>query len=350
MKIHEKYISRCIEIAKKGLGTSAPNPMVGAVITYKDRIIGEGYTSAFGGPHAEVNAIRSVAEPELLKKATLYVSLEPCCHHGKTPPCTDLIIEMGIPKVVIGLTDPNPKVAGKGIEKLKENGCEVLFGIREAACREHHRRFLSYHEKKRPYIILKWAQSPDGFMAPMPDRREKDPQPYWISGPASRQLVHKWRSEEQAILVGTRTALEDNPKLNTRLWEGSSPLRILLDRSLKVPTDYHLYDGTAPSLVITAKKTGPELGSKVRFRTLNFQEDFLKQLMEALFEEQLLSVIVEGGRETLQAFIQEGLWDEARVITGINPLSNGLKAPKISGKLRREFISGKDRVQIWRND
>ncbi|WP_445385236.1 bifunctional diaminohydroxyphosphoribosylaminopyrimidine deaminase/5-amino-6-(5-phosphoribosylamino)uracil reductase RibD [Robiginitalea sp. IMCC44478] len=350
MKIHEKYISRCIEIAKKGLGTTAPNPMVGAVITCEDRIIGEGYTSAFGGPHAEVNAILSVKEPELLKKATLYVSLEPCSHHGKTPPCADLILEKEIPRVVVGLTDPNPKVAGKGIEKLKRNGCEVLSGVGQAACREHHKRFLMYHENKRPYLILKWAQSPDGFMAPLPGLRANDPQPYWISGSASRQLVHKWRGEEQAILVGTRTALEDNPKLNTRMWKGPSPLRILLDRSLKVPLDYNLYDGTAPTLVVTEKNAPEQLPSKVRFRNVSFDGDFLHHLMEVLFEEQLLSVIIEGGRDTLEGFIQEGLWDEARVITGIHPLRKGLKAPEVKGKLQREFEPEKDRVQIWRND
>ena len=350
MKIHEKYISRCIEIAKKGLGTTAPNPMVGAVITCEDRIIGEGYTSAFGGPHAEVNAIRSVKKPELLKKATLYVSLEPCSHHGKTPPCADLILEKEIPRVVVGLPDPNPKVAGKGIEKLKQSGCEVISGVGQAECRDHHRRFLMFHENKRPYIILKWAQSPDGFMAPLPGLRANDPQPYWISGSASRQLVHKWRSEEQGILVGTRTALEDNPKLNTRMWKGASPLRILLDRSLKVPPDYNLYDGTANTLVVTEKKGPEQLPPKVRFRNVSFDGDFLHHLMEALYEEQLLSVIVEGGRETLGAFIQQGLWDEARVITGIHPLRQGLIAPEIKGKLQQEFKSDKDRVQIWRND
>ncbi|MEX0291327.1 MAG: bifunctional diaminohydroxyphosphoribosylaminopyrimidine deaminase/5-amino-6-(5-phosphoribosylamino)uracil reductase RibD, partial [Flavobacteriaceae bacterium] len=229
VKQDERYMKRCLFLAKKALGHAAPNPMVGCVIVHKETIIGEGYTSAYGRAHAEVNAIRSVHDPSLLPEATLYVTLEPCSHHGKTPPCADLILSHKIPEVVIGLKDPHVKVAGQGIEKLKKAGCEVRLGILENECKKHHRRFLTFHLKKRPYIILKWAQSLDGFMAPEDSKRSEDPQPYWLTNTYSRQLVHKWRSEEQAILVGTNTVIQDNPHLGTRYWNGRSPIRIFSD-------------------------------------------------------------------------------------------------------------------------
>ena len=213
MKIHEFYILRCIEIAQNGLGTTAPNPMVGAVIVHENKIMGEGFTSPFGGPHAEVNAINSVADKSLLPQSTIYVTLEPCSHFGKTPPCADLIVKHKIPRVVIGLLDPHDKVAGKGVKKLMDAGCEVTVGVLEKECREHHKRFLTFQEKKRPFIILKWAETADGFIAPEKTLRSQNKEPYWITNTYSRQLVHKWRTEEQAILVGTNTVLDDNPKL-----------------------------------------------------------------------------------------------------------------------------------------
>jgi len=324
--------------------------MVGAVLTLGDRIIGEGFTSPYGGPHAEVRAIRSVAEPGLLKKATLYVTLEPCCHYGKTPPCTDLILEAGIPKVVIGMLDPHEKVGGKGIEKLRAGGCQVETRVLEDACREHHRRFLCFHEKKRPYILLKWAQSADGFIAPDSDLRGPSPEPFWISGKASRQLVHKWRSEEPAILVGTRTALEDNPRLSTRLWAGPSPLRVLIDRNLRVPEHYHLLDGSVKTLVFHEGEAPVKERKNLLYRRIHPGSDALEQILHCLWEEQVLSILVEGGAQTLNSFIASGLWDEARIIEGPSFLGAGLRAPILSGTLVADWKLETDRIRILRND
>ena len=211
MSLDGTYMKRALQLARNGLGSSAPNPMVGAVIVYKNRVIGEGYTSAYGGPHAEVNAINAVRDKELLSEAILYVTLEPCSHHGKTPPCVDLIVKQKIPKVIIGVLDPHDKVAGKGVKRLKDAGCMVTVGVLAKECEAHHRRFLTFHKKQRPYIILKWAETKDGFIAPEKNKRSREAQPYWISNKYARQLVHKWRSQEQAILVGTNTVLHDNP-------------------------------------------------------------------------------------------------------------------------------------------
>ena len=350
VKIQEKYLSRCIEIARHGLGTTAPNPMVGAVITHGDRIIGEGYTSPYGGPHAEVNAIRSVRQPELLRESTLYVTLEPCCHHGKTPPCTDLILQSGIPRVVIGLQDPHEKVAGQGIAQLRAGGCEVAVGVLEAACRRHHRRFLTFHERKRPYIILKWAQSPDGFLAPDPARR-KPGEPFWISGKRSRQLAHKWRTEEAAILVGTETALADNPSLTPRDWHGPAPLRILIDRTLRVPVHSHLLSGEASTLVVC--EPGREMPSRpgVDYLPLDFGPGFEGQLCTALHQRHILSLLVEGGARTLASFLENDLWDEARVFEGPQALMGGIRAPQmIGGTLLEQRRSGNDLLRIWQHD
>ena len=248
MNIHEKYIKRCIEIAKNGLGTTAPNPSVGCVIVYSNIIIGEGFTSPFGGNHAEVNAINAVTDKSLLQKATLYVTLEPCSHFGKTPPCANLIIENKIPNVVIGTIDSHSKVSGEGIRKLKEAGCNVTVGVLEGACKSHHIRFFTFHNKKRPYIILKWAESNDGFVAPETKTEQK---PVWITNARSRQLVHKWRSEEQAILVGTNTVLEDNPSLTIRSWTGKNPIRIVLDRTDKLSDSSSVFNNEAETYHLT---------------------------------------------------------------------------------------------------
>ena len=333
MKIHEKYITRCIEIAKNGLGITAPNPMVGSVIVYKEQIIGEGFTSAYGGPHAEVNAIASVADKTLLHKATLYVTLEPCSHFGKTPPCSDLIIKHGIPHVVIGTMDSHSKVSGKGIDKLKAAGCKVTLGVMEAACKEHHKRFFTFHNKKRPYIILKWAETQDGFIAP---KTRKEQRPVWITNPYSRQLVHKWRAEEQAILVGTKTVLEDNPGLTVRDWTGKHPVRVVLDRALKLPKHFQIFNNEAETLIISEKE-------------IDFSNQVAKQLADYLHQKDIQSIIVEGGRETLQTFINENLWDEARVFIGNTNFKQGVKAPHISGKIISETIIDTDVLKIHTN-
>ncbi len=350
MKIHEKYLSRCLQIARKGLGNTAPNPAVGAVLTLDDQIIGEGFTSPFGGSHAEVRAIGSVQDKSLLKSATLYVTLEPCCHHGKTPPCTDLILEMGIPRVVIGVQDPHRKVGGQGIARLRQGGCEVILGVLEEACRQHHRRFITFHTKKRPYLILKWAQSADGFMAPPREVRNNIPEPYWITGKSARQLVHQWRSEEQGILVGTRTALEDNPRLNTRLWAGSSPLRILIDRDLKVPEDYHIYDREAQTLVFCRQEYLKETKDHIHYIGLTGQKTLLTEVLEGLWKVEVQSVLIEGGAQTLRSFLENGLWDEARVLTGKPHFKGGLKAPQLKHAPYREWNLDHDHISIFRND
>ncbi|WP_116769269.1 bifunctional diaminohydroxyphosphoribosylaminopyrimidine deaminase/5-amino-6-(5-phosphoribosylamino)uracil reductase RibD [Maribacter litoralis] len=346
----EKYMFRCIEIAKNGLGTTAPNPMVGAVIVREDKIIGEGFTSAYGGSHAEVNAINSVSDADLLKSSTIYVTLEPCSHYGKTPPCADLIIKMGIPRVVIGLKDPHEKVAGNGIKKLKEAGCEVQVGILQKECEEHHKRFLTFFTKKRPYIILKWAETADGFIAPEPTKRGEEKKPFWITNTKSRQLVHKWRSEEPGILVGTNTVLADNPQLNVREWTGKAPTRIILDRNLKISSDYHVFDGTQKTIVCTEINDSERYIEKVIYKVLDFKHELPKQLCKVMYEEQIQSVIIEGGSQTLQSFIVANLWDEARLFKGANNFTKGINAPKVAGPILVHTSILTDQLTIVRND
>ncbi len=350
MNIHTKYISRCIQIAKNGLGTTFPNPMVGSLLVHNDTILGEGFTSAYGGPHAEVNAIRSVQDKTLLKDATLYVTLEPCSHYGKTPPCCDLIIASEIPNVVIGTLDPNEKVAGKGIEKLRAAGCHVQVGLLQKECREHHKRFLTFHEKKRPYIILKWAESADGFIAPTAEKRKNARAPHWISSLASRQLTHKWRSEEQAILVGSNTVLEDNPQLNVRLWSGNSPVRVVLDRELKINDDFHVMDGSGNTMVLTESSDSNKFINEIQYETLLFSKDIAPQICTVLHKNNIISVLIEGGARTLQTFIDANIWDEARVFIGKNDLGNGLKAPTLKSSLKSSKKIGPDLLKCYTND
>ena len=250
---------------------------------------------------------------------------------------------------MIGTRDPHARVAGKGIARLREGGCEVQVGILGQECREHHRRFITYCEKHRPYVVLKWAQSGDGFMAPLPEHRETPPQPYWITSPLSRQLVHKWRSEEQAILIGTRTALEDNPRLTTRMWEGTSPLRVLIDRELKVPGQSHIFDEGADTLVFCQAKPPAAGKSHIRFRKLSGAHQLVKEVLEGLWEEQVLSVLVEGGAQTLEGFLRAGMWDEARILEGPVTFGRGLPAPRISGQKVKEQRVGRDLIRIYRN-
>jgi len=334
VNIHEKYIKRCIEIAKNGLGNTRPNPMVGCVIVHNSNIIGEGFTSAYGGNHAEVNAINSVVDKHLLKDSTLYVTLEPCSHFGKTPPCSDLIIKCQITNVVIGCIDNNIKVAGKGIEKLKNAGCQVTVGVLEAECKEHHKRFFTFHNKKRPYIIFKWAETQDGFMAPL---TKKDQRPVWISNDYSRQLTHKWRAEEQAILVGTNTVLQDNPSLTVRDWTGHNPIRIVIDKDLKLPKNLAVFNDEAETIVISKNE-------------IDFSKKVAKQICYILFQKNINSVIIEGGRHIIQTFIDENLWDEARIFTGNISFNTGIKAPKFKGKLMSEEYIMDDNLKTYKND
>lgn len=332
MKIHEKYIKRCIEIAKNGLGSTAPNPMVGCVIVYEDLIIAEGCTSAYGGSHAEVNAINKVKNKALLKNSILYVSLEPCSHFGKTPPCSDLIIKHQIKTVVIGCLDSNPLVAGKGIEKLRKTGIEVITGVLEQECRWHHKRFFTFHEKLRPYIILKWAQTADGFIAPLIKQEKK---PVWITNTYSRQLVHKWRTEEQSILVGTKTVIEDNPYLTSREWFGRNPIRIVLDPKNSLTTTYHVFSNEAQTIKISSVKNTSDLSKDFKQETLIWDEDLgvAEQICNTLKNHHINSVIIEGGAKTLQTFIDENLWDEARIFKGTNSFGGGTKSPRITGRI-----------------
>ncbi len=344
MSTNETYIKRALQIAKNGLGTTRPNPIVGAVIVYDGKIIGEGFTNPYGGPHAEVNAINAVKDKSLLKNSTLYVTLEPCSHFGKTPPCSDLIIAHKIPKVVIGCIDDNPEVAGKGIAKLKASGCEVIVGVLENECKAHHKRFFTFHTKKRPYIILKWAETKDGFIAPT---SKEGQQPVWITNSYSRQLVHKWRAEEHAILVGTNTAIEDNPSLTVRDWTGLNPTRVVLDRALKLDKSYSVFDDKAKTIVITSEKNRFEKlekrhekkeDIKQTFKPINWKDKnhIAQQICDVLYTQNINSIIIEGGAQTLQTFIDENLWDEARVFKGNIEFKNGVKAPKLNGELISE--------------
>jgi diaminohydroxyphosphoribosylaminopyrimidine deaminase / 5-amino-6-(5-phosphoribosylamino)uracil reductase len=345
VKAPEKYIRRCIELAKNGLGTTYPNPMVGSVIVYEDRIIGEGWHQKAGEPHAEVNAVNSVKDKSLLEKATIYVSLEPCSHFGKTPPCCDLIIQHKIPNVVIGTVDPNEKVAGRGIKKLIEAGANVSVGFLEAECNELNKRFFTFHQKKRPYIILKWAETSDGFIAP---KERLETKPVWITNQYSRQLVHKWRSEEQAILVGTQTVLEDNPKLDVRDWTGNSPVRVVLDQNNRIPKSYNVLDNQVKTIVICQTKTAIDKENTI-FEVIDFKENITRQITEVLYKHQIQSLIVEGGQKTLATFIKENLWDEARIFTGNTIFTSGTKAPTFIKTQFEKYRIDNDELIITKN-
>lgn len=336
-----------MQIAKNGLGTTRPNPSVGAVIVHQNKIIGEGFTSPFGGNHAEVNAINSVKNKALLKKATIYVTLEPCSHFGKTPPCADLIVKHQLKQVVIGCLDSNSLVAGKGIERLIKAKIQVVVGVLEDECRTHHKRFFTVQEKKRPYIILKWAETKDGFVAPKSKNENK---PVFISNKYSQQLVHKLRSKEHAILVGTHTVLVDNPKLNVRSWFGENPIRIALDRTLRIPKNANILDGTVKTIVLTDKKNkNKESRENLIFEEIDFSKKVASQICSVLYKNNIQSLIVEGGTQTLQTFIDENLWDEALVFVGENNFRDGTKSPKIKKKFTQENIEN-DVLKTYKND
>lgn len=344
---HQKYMQRCLELAKNGLGTTYPNPMVGSVIVFDNKIIGEGWHQKAGEPHAEVHAINSVKDKSLLSKSTIYVSLEPCSHFGKTPPCSDLIILHKIPNIVVGTIDPNEKVAGKGIEKLQQSGAKVTVGVLEKQCLELNQRFFTFHNLKRPYIILKWAESADGFLSPQTKNEQK---PVWITNSHSRQLVHKWRTEEQAILVGTTTVLADNPQLNSRDWQGNNPIRIVLDRSGKIPNDYEVKNGNQPTIFITEKENFVSV-ENYNYETIIFDNQLAEKICGLLFHKGIQSVIIEGGLQTLQTFMDANLWDEARIFKGSLLFQQGTKAPTLEGEtVKRTTILNDELLILKRYD
>ena len=314
-----------MQLAKNGIGATRPNPSVGAVVVYQNEIIGEGFTSPYGGNHAEVNAINSVKNKALLSEATIYVTLEPCSHHGKTPPCTDLIIQHKIAKVVIGTKDQFFRVNGSGIEKLKEAGIDVLVNVLEEKSLELNKRFFTFHSEKRPYVILKWAQTSDGFIDI--DRKEPLNIDSWITDLDAKVLVHHWRAEEQAIMVGTNTALNDNPKLTVREVDGNNPTRIVLDMSLRLPDNLNLFDGSVPTLVFNSVKN--EVSNNLELIKIDAKGDIMDQILDELYYREIQSMIIEGGGQLINTFIYQNLWDEARVFTGNKEFKKGLPAPTI---------------------
>lgn len=339
-------MKRCLELAVLGAGKTSPNPMVGAVIVQNGEIIGEGYTSPYGGPHAEVNAVRSVIDQvgeakarELFSESTIYVSLEPCAHFGKTPPCADMIVDMGFKEAVIACLDPFAKVNGLGLKKLQDAGIRTEVGVMEDDAKWVNRRFFTKLKEFRPYVILKWAETADGYFAPVSGQR-------WISNQASKQLVHKWRSEEDAILVGKRTAELDNPSLTVREWQGRNPKRILIDKNLDLPESLSIFDDAAETIIFNAKKTDWQ-GNRKYIELENFDLYLPQQILYQLYLMDVQSIIVEGGRKTLDLFIQAGLWDEARVFVGAGSWAEGIEAPKLIGDLKEEIQVGSDQLKIY---
>ena len=338
----EHYMHRCLQLAALGKGRVAPNPLVGAVIVCDGKIIGEGYHAQFGQAHAEVNAVASVEDQALLSESTIYVSLEPCAHFGKTPPCADLLVEKQFKRVVVGTLDANAQVFKKGIKRLEDAGIEVTVGVCEKECRELNRPFFTFHSEKRPYVLLKWAQTKHGFMDKASDKKGEVS---WISAPETQVLVHQWRSEHQAILVGKNTVLNDNPSLTVRAVKGKNPLRILLDRRNEVALDAAIKNAEAETLVLNLERS--ETLKNVRYMKLN--ELSPASILDALYELSIQSVLIEGGAQTLQSFIDANLWDEARVITGRNEFESGTKAPRIEGEKKGQTaIYGDEITYIWR--
>lgn len=317
-----KFMNKCIALAKQGLGSTYPNPLVGSLIVYKGQVIGSGWHQKSGQAHAEVHAINSVSDRSVLADSTLYVNLEPCSHHGKTPPCTDLIIQSGIRHVVVGMQDPFVKVNGMGIQKLRDAGIRVDVGVETASCRRLNKRFVTTIEKQRPYIILKWAETADGFLAPKTKTKNE---PVWISNLLSRTKAHQWRAEEQSILIGKQTALDDNPALTTRLYKGSSPIRLLIDPKEEVDRKAKVFNPDQKVIVFTAKKSRTK--DHIEYVSIDFSANGLQQILNILFQKGIQSILVEGGSITHQHFIDSGLWDETRIITGQEKFGSGISAP-----------------------
>ncbi|MEM7548825.1 MAG: bifunctional diaminohydroxyphosphoribosylaminopyrimidine deaminase/5-amino-6-(5-phosphoribosylamino)uracil reductase RibD [Bacteroidota bacterium] len=339
MEQHEKYMSRAIELARLGSGKVSPNPMVGCVIVSNDEVIGEGWHRAYGGPHAEVNAVDDVKDLDQLKDSALYVTLEPCNHYGKTPPCTDLILKNEMSKVIVGSLDPNPLVAGTGIEKLRSAGVEVETNVLKDQCSELNKRFFCFHRKKRPYVILKWAETQDGFVA----RNDFDSK--WISSELSRQLVHKWRTEEDAILVGYKTAFYDNPSLTSRDYFGKNPLRLLIDFNHDLPNTYNLFDGKVKTVVYSVQEKTSE-SSKVE-NSLIRSAHIVDDILHDLFKKNILSLIVEGGSKTLSQFIESGNWDEIRLFRSGKTFEDGIQSPIFEADLQEKYEMDGDELFIY---
>ena len=338
----EFYMQRCLDLAENALGKTYPNPIVGCVIVHEGKIIGESWHKKAGDAHAEVNAINSVKDKTLLSTSTLYVSLEPCVHYGKTPPCSELIIKHNIPHVVVGCKDSFSKVSGKGIQSMRESGIKVDVDVLKDKCVESHKRFFTFHNKKRPYIILKWAETNDGFIAPT---KQKLGEPFWITSKESKTLVHKWRSQESSILIGANTAKLDNPSLTVRLWNGNNPLRIVIDENLKLNNNLNIFNNSAKTLVFNNKKN--IVFDNIEYCMIDFNS-IHQEIMKSLYNKGVHSLIIEGGRETLQSFIDIGLWDEARVFVGNKNLENGVHAPKIKEKYISEEMVSSDLLRRYR--
>lgn len=341
--VDEVYMRRCIDLAQNGLGTTYPNPLVGSVIVYNNKIIGEGWHRKSGEAHAEINAISSVKDQSLLKKSTIYVSLEPCAHYGKTPPCALKIKDLKFKKVVIGTQDPTSKVNGKGIEIIRNSGIEVVTGVLEKECKRLNKRFFTYHLKKRPYIILKWAETLNKKIDNGRDRNH----PFWISNPFSIQKTHVLRNEEQSILVGKNTALIDNPSLTTRSVYGNNPIRLLIDKNLEIPLSHSIFDDQAETFIFTEKKS--QSTTHLNYFQLDFDKDLVPQIINVLYDKNIQSVIIEGGKQTLQHFIDKGIWDEAMIITSPNILKNGTNAPILFGDISYQELVGDNLISYLKN-
>ena len=339
--VDPRYMDRALDLAARGGRAVMPNPMVGAVIVHNDTIISEGYHQQYGGPHAEVLAVQAVQDRSLLKDATIYVSLEPCSHFGKTPPCADLVIESGIRNVVVGCRDPNPKVAGKGIQKLRDAGITVHEGVRERECIMLNRRFMLFHKMQRPYVILKWAETADRFIA------REDGSSKWISSEFSRRTTHRWRSQEMSILVGTTTARVDDPQLTVRHVEGTDPLRVVIDRELTLPHSLALFNNEVETWVFNSHTEKQE--GKTFFKKLDPSSAVVDQILASLFVAKKLSVLIEGGAKTLQSFIDAGLWDEARVFQSKKTFASGIPAPLLGVEGHTTMPSGRDRIEIFQH-
>jgi diaminohydroxyphosphoribosylaminopyrimidine deaminase/5-amino-6-(5-phosphoribosylamino)uracil reductase len=346
VNLDKKYMIMCLQLAKQGLGKVSPNPMVGCVIINNGEVIGQGYHEYFGGPHAEVNAITNIQDQSLLSGSTLYVNLEPCSHYGKTPPCADLIIKHKISKVVIGCIDTYHEVCGNGIKKLRDAGIEVVLGVQEGKAQELNKRFFTFHSKKRPFVILKWAETKDGFLDI--DRETTENIDNWITLLDAKILVHHWRAEEQSIMVGTNTALNDNPKLTVREVDGKNPIRIVLDMSLRLPQNLNLFDKTVSTLVFNSQKN--EKSDNLELIKIDSDKNIINEILEILFLRGIQSVIIEGGAKLINTFIEQNLWDEARIFTGEKEFKKGLKAPEINKESKFTLQIETDVLNTYIND
>ena len=343
MPSHEHFMLTALELARRGAGFVAPNPMVGCIVVHEGEIIGQGYHEQYGQSHAEVNAISSVKDKGLLSHSAVYVTLEPCAHHGKTPPCADLLVENKVKTVVIGCLDSYSEVAGKGVDKLKNAGIEVELGILEEECRELNKRFFTFHEKKRPFVILKWAQNQLGLMD---NTNGRDGEVDWITGKETQKLVHRWRAEEQGILVGKNTINADDPSLTVRIVEGKNPTRIVLDSQLQLNENQAVFNDDAFTYRFNTLRSFRE-GSN---EDIEMTSMGAKSILKKLHELSIQSVIIEGGSQVLSSFIAANLWDEARVLHGNNTWKEGTLAPQFQGKLLRQEWIGEDIIKYYSND